>query len=286
MKQPEFEEIAENLFLLKIPFAGIWTGVYLSRHGQNILIDSGLNAEGADSVILPALQKVGLGIPDIDLLLCTHTHGDHIGGHARLKQLGVRKIGVYAAGAEKLRNPLKYSKQIRAAFPEHSASPPAVLDGAEPDLILNDGDEIDGLRLIATPGHDSDCVCFLDTGTETLLTGDSIQGNGTDTQGCALYMNLPAYESSLKKLQLLPIQRVVTGHPYHPWVSERIEGKKAIKDCLELLKIYDTFLNAETDRDPASLAVRLIRHVNGRVPGKLFLAMYTVREHLRKKENG
>lgn len=286
-KTVSFEEKADDLYLLKIPFAGIWTGVYLIRRDRNILIDSGLDAEGVDSVILPALRELDLDIKDIDLLLCTHTHGDHIGGHARLKQLGVAKIGVYSAGADKIRDPLKYNRLIRSVFPEYSSQSPAVLDGVEPDLVFGDGAEISGLRLIAAPGHDSDCVCFFDTGTGTLLTGDSVQGNGTITQGCALYMNLPDYEASLNKLQKLDVRQVITGHPFLPWNGECIQRKKAFTDCLELLKKYDTFLNENAGMPLPELSAGLIRHLNGNVPEKLFLAMYTVREHLLKgKKNG
>jgi len=286
-KTVSFEEKADDLYLLKIPFAGIWAGVYLIRRDRNILIDSGLDADGVDSVIRPALRELDLDVKDIDLLLCTHTHGDHIGGHARLKQLGAAEIGVYAAGADKIRDPLKYNKLIRSVFPEYSSPSPAVLDGVEPDLILEDGAEISGLRLIAAPGHDSDCVCFFDTETGTLLTGDSVQGNGTIIQGCALYMNLPDYEASLDKLQKLDVGQVITGHPFLPWNGECIKSKKAFTDCLELLEKYDTFLNENAGMPLPELSVGLIRHLNGKVPEKLFLAMYTVREHLTKgKRNG
>lgn len=285
MKKPFFAEIASSIYLLKVPMGELWTGVYLVRRGRNILIDSGCNARDVDDVIVPALAQAGLTVADIGCLLCTHTHGDHIGGHARLKALGAGTVGVWATGAEKIRDPLKYSKLIRAAFPEHSPLPPAVLDGVEPELILNDGDEVEGLQLIASPGHDTDCVCFFDPASGTLLTGDSLQGNGTDMQGCALYMDLPAYTSSLKRLETLPIRQVVTGHPYHPWESECVAGKKAVTDCLELLKEYDAFLAGQANRDMADLAVALIRHLHGQVPGKLFLAMYTVREHLKKQKS-
>lgn len=283
MKQPVFHEIAENIYLLKVPMGDIWTGVYLVRRDQNILIDSGCSAADVDNVIVSALRQAGLTVPDIGVLLCTHTHGDHIGGHSRLKELGAGKAGVCSSGADKLRDPLKYSKQIRSVFPEYSSLPPAVLDGVEPELILNDGDEIGGLKILATPGHDSDCVCFFDPAGGILLTGDSLQGNGTDMQGCALYMDLPAYEKTLKRLAALPIRMVVTGHPYHPWDCECVPGGKAVEDCLELLKKYDTFLAEGTQRDPAVLAVSLIRHLKGKIPDKLFLAMYTVREHLKRQ---
>ena len=75
-----FEQMAENLYLLKIPFGPVWTGVVLLRGEENILIDSGATARDVDEVLLPALRHLGLELADIAYLVNTHSHGDHIGG--------------------------------------------------------------------------------------------------------------------------------------------------------------------------------------------------------------
>lgn len=283
MKEPRFESLGGGLSLLKIPFAGIWTGAVLSRQeGETILIDSGADAAGVDQYIVPALRAEGLEPADIDRLISTHTHGDHIGGHARLRELGVPCIGVLACGAEKLRDPLKYNKLIRAAFPRNSAPAAKKLDGAEPDFLFRDGDEIGGLTVVETPGHDNDCVSFFSHADGTLVTGDSVQGNGTATLGCALYMDLAAYESSLRRLRELPVARVVTGHPFLPWGSETVKGKKSLTDSLAFLAEYDTLLSRQPAMPLAERAAALIQALHGPMPEYLFLGMYTVREHLRK----
>ncbi len=273
----KFECITENIFLLKTPFGEVWSGVYLVRGTRNILIDSGANAEVVDQVIVPALAETGLSVEDIDLLLCTHTHGDHIGGHRRLKQLGRMQCGVIESGADKLEDPLKYSRAIRAVFPEYSPAPPPVLRGVKADLIFRGGDLIDSLKIIHTPGHDSDCVCFLDQRSGVLLSGDSLQGNGTAVQGCALYMDLPAYRNSLEKLQREPMVKVVPGHHFLP--REVSPGQ-----CLELTLLYDKLIS-EAYRDgmtsDVELAEYLIREIRGRVPEYLFLPLFTINEHLK-----
>ena len=61
MDRPRFEEVTDNIWLLKIPFAGIWTGCTLvRRNGRALLVDSGADAAGVDNVILPALKEQGL----------------------------------------------------------------------------------------------------------------------------------------------------------------------------------------------------------------------------------
>ncbi len=286
---PRFHPIGRDLLELRIPFSGIYVSVFLVNRQERAIIDSGFNARDVDAILVPALAELGLAPADIGWLLCTHTHGDHIGGHARLHALGVQKCAVWTASQDKMRDPLKYNRLIRAAFPEHSAPPAPVLDGVEPDRLLQDGDCVCGLRMLPTPGHDTDCVSWLDPATGTLLTGDSLQGNGTATQGCALYMDLPAYEASLRRLLREPISRIVMGHPFFPWCQEASETEPAgahpptaIADCLRLIEAYDTFLAAQPADDLARLATALIRHMGGNVPDKLFLAMFTAREHLRR----
>ncbi|MBS1371768.1 MAG: MBL fold metallo-hydrolase [Lentisphaeria bacterium] len=290
MDDPVFIPAAPGVDLLKTPFGEVWSGVYLVRGEENILIDSGASAAVADEVIVPALAKLGLGPGDIDLLLCTHSHGDHVGGHRRLLERGVKRCGVFSGGAEKLRNPMKYSKLIRAEFPEFSPPPPPVLDGVEPEVLIADGETVGRLKLIHTPGHDSDCVSFLDRPTGTLLTGDSVQGNGTVVQGCALYMDLPAYRASLRKLLAEPLRAVVPGHSFLPlgetFPDSPEKSRAILRECLELTGLYDILLaEAATGREPPlpELARELIRRTGGRMPAHLFLALYTAREHWKER---
>lgn len=77
------------------------------------------------------------------------------------------------------------------------------------------------MRLVTTPGHDTDTVCWLDERSGTLITGDSLQLNGTVTQGIALVMDLPGYLATLKKLKQLPIRRIVAGMIICPWAALR-----------------------------------------------------------------
>ena len=289
-KMEIFEPVADGIFLLKTPFNGLWSGVYLIRRETNILIDSGASAETVDSTILPALKDLGMELRDLSYLLCTHTHGDHVGGHHRLRELANLPCGVFEGGTDKLRNPLKYSKLIRDSFPGYSPAPPAILNGVEPDFLLKDSDTIGPLELIHTPGHDTDTVCFLDRETRTLLTGDSIQGNGTVLQGCALYMNLPDYRKSIRNLQGKTISAIVTGHPYLPWNTPVLRAEKAadcLKDALEITDLYDTIIaNAiqTGETDSAKLAEHLIRAIGGQMPEYLFLALHTITEHRKKQE--
>lgn len=169
-----FEEIVSGVCLLKSPFGAGWSGIVLLKGEENILIDSGASKEIVDNCLIPALKKEGLSLSQISLLTNTHCHGDHIGGHKRIRELSPVKIATYKSSVDKILNPLEYARCIRSVFKSDSPAPPEILDGVEADILLEDNEVIGGrLRVIHTPGHDDDAVCWFDEKTGTLISGDS-----------------------------------------------------------------------------------------------------------------
>lgn len=202
-------------------------------------------------------------------------------------ELSKVKVAAYETAAPKVQNPLKYSKLIRAVYPENSPAPPPVLLGVKPDLIMKDSDVLaERIQVIATPGHDTECVCFYDLKTKTLITGDSLQGNGTTTQGIALYMDLGAYRESLKRLKEMDIENIVSGHPYL-YCGDAAFGKEASKkyleQCEEIIEIYGAYIRKQVESgitDNITIAKGLIDHMENQHPKFLFLPLYTVDAHL------
>ncbi|MGW1682584.1 MBL fold metallo-hydrolase [Saccharopolyspora sp. NPDC002376] len=123
----------------------------------------------------------------VSLVLLTHHHPDHTDGVAQIVEL---------TGAP-----------VRALDP-------ALCRGAEP---LQDGEVIDvggvGLRVLATPGHTADSVCFaVDHDEPAVFTGDSVLGRGT-TVVAHPDGHLASYLASLRRLADLPEgMRVLPGH--------------------------------------------------------------------------
>ena len=284
-----FERVVENVYLLRVPHGGTTTGVVLLTGDKNYLIDAAGNREEVDEYILPALSELSLEISDIECVICTHTHGDHIGGFKRLCELGIREIAAYELSVPKIVEPLKYNIEIRQAFPKNSPPPSNGLEGAKVDRALKDGDVIDGrIEIVATPGHDSDTVCIYDRLTKTLVCGDSIQLNGTLVQGCGAYMYLPEYRTSMEKLISAGAECAVLGHPFLPVgdvVRGREEVKKLLEDALNLTYTYRDFVKGELDKgenDLVKIAENLVRYIDGVMPSHMFLPLYTVREHVRE----
>ena len=283
-----FYEVAAGIYRLDVPFGGIWTGVLLVRGDQNILVDSGPDAQSVDTYLVPALHRMGLTLADISWLACTHCHGDHVGGHARIRELADVKIAAFKGSKEHLEDPLRLNRDIRARFPEYSPSPSAGLRGVKPDRLMEAGETLGGfLRLIHTPGHDTDAVCWLDERTSSLITGDSLQMHGTKTQGIGLVMDLKKYLDSLEKLKALPIKNILSGHPYLPLGADA-QGVQSVRayldECMACIDYYRAFLRFHWhsgEHDLATLARMLIKACGGTVPDYLFLPLYTVSECLK-----
>lgn len=89
----------------------------------------------------------------VGLILLTHGHRDHSGGARRFAEL------TRAA--------------VRALDPAHRFGEEG-LDGG--DVITAGGCE---LRVVASPGHSADSLCFLLSADEALFTGDTVLGRGT-----------------------------------------------------------------------------------------------------------
>jgi len=283
-----FEQIAKDLYLLKVPFGPVWTGVVLLRGEKNILIDSSATGADVDTYVIPALKEMGLEIGDIYYLVNTHSHGDHIGGHARMRQLGDFQVVSYVGSKPKIEDPVPYAVATRSKFPGYSPAPQSFLKGVQVDAVLEDGAVLaNRLQLIHTPGHDDDCVCWLDIPTGTLITGDSLQANGTICQGVGFYKSLPDYLDTLRKLQPLSIQNILCGHDYAGigyWMEGESQVKTAFTYCQERVEAYDRFIRGKKDREPAVIAVDLIRELGCGMPAHLFMALYTVTEHLKNYE--
>lgn len=287
----QFEPVVPGCDVLFTPTGGPPAGVTLIRGGGAVsLIDSGIDAAVVDGCIVPALAELGLGPGDLDFVLCTHCHGDHIGGHARLRELAPRaKFGVWSAGAEKLRRPLFYSRAIRAKFPEESPAPPAVLEGMEPDILIEAGETVGGLRLIPAPGHDSEAAAFYDPERRLLVTGDSVQCNGTWGQGIALYMDLAAYRDSLARLMALEAEVLVAGHrfePFPPVLRGAEKVRSFLEESLSFSEKYDILIQeaaAGGIRSIPEIVRRLLKRIGCGTPEKLFLGCWTVASHLKEK---
>ncbi len=163
----------------RIPTSGDFINSYalVDADGSVTLVDCGLKR--APRTIVSALAAIGKHPSDVQRILLTHAHFDHVGGAAEMVQLS-RADGVdvhtddagYVETGQKVPGDASTtSGRLFARAPWGSFAPAPVA------ARLVDGQVLDiagGVRIIHTPGHTPGHVSLLHEGSGTLITGDSI----------------------------------------------------------------------------------------------------------------
>ncbi len=81
MPPPDIEQIA-----IPTPFAVGAVNAYLLRGDPLTLVDAGPRMEEAEAFLDTALAERGVAVEDLELLVLTHQHADHVGNAARLQE--------------------------------------------------------------------------------------------------------------------------------------------------------------------------------------------------------
>ena len=127
-----YEELA-GIYRLRVPFEAIYTSVFLIRLSTGpILVDCATTDTDVDTVILPALEEIGVSLSEIDGIVLTHRHGDHAGGLKRILEI-VPDIDVIAHEGPIADGLFAY------ALPGHTEDCIGVLDMRTHTLISGDG---------------------------------------------------------------------------------------------------------------------------------------------------
>jgi glyoxylase-like metal-dependent hydrolase (beta-lactamase superfamily II) len=213
--------------------------------------------------VLPAaLEKEGITIADIDIILNSHIHFDHTAGNAPIKEASKAKVYIHADEAKYFNNPgLLFEHEIktiieiimgkehldeeRRSYLEEETGPGAFVDV---DGVLNDGDliELGGdciFRVVHLPGHTQGSVGFLWEKEGIMLSGDAIQGVCGHGGGLPILDDLSAFEDSLERVKNIPIKTLVHTHPFRgltipqTTILQRAEIDRYIDECSEFMKI-------------------------------------------------
>ncbi len=125
------------------------TNCYLLFSGTGTLV---VDPPSAQAERLDVIEQAARGA--IEGILVTHTHPDHIGGvRALASRTGARVLAHAAAQA--------------------------VLGLDLPFMALDEGDEIAGWGVFATPGHRADSLTFFSKENGCAIVGDLVAGYGT-----------------------------------------------------------------------------------------------------------
>jgi glyoxylase-like metal-dependent hydrolase (beta-lactamase superfamily II) len=233
---------------------GPGTNTYLIGSGPDtVVLDPGPDDPAHMEAIVAAA-----GPRRIRQILCTHTHVDHAPGASTLRKVtGATVVGITAPNTD-------HDYELRF------------------DRILADGDsvDVDGIviRVLHTPGHASNHVCFLLESTGMLFTGDHIM------QGSTVVIwppdgSMRGYLESLRRLRQVDLRVLAPGHGYliedphaeiDRLISHRLKRESKVRDAVQSAGGNAT-LNA------------LLPRVYDDVPRTLHsMAAHSLRAHLQK----
>jgi len=175
--------------------------VYLIVGGRELaLIDAGA---GLDDSVIESIQALGFDPKSISKIIITHSHWDHSGGAARIKEVSGAEVAVHERGAEVLE---------KALYPYKAKFKPVKVD-----TILRDGDKISlgpyELQVIHTPGHTPDSICLLMkyADKKVLFSGDTVKAWGK-LGVVGAETDFKAYKRSLERLSELKVDVLLPGH--------------------------------------------------------------------------
>ena len=238
--EPLAEEVSPGVHRvpLPLPMDGLHAvNVYVLEDGDGLLlIDGGWALEASRARLDHALAALGAGIGDVRRMLVTHAHRDHYTQAVALRRengapisLGIGERDVLQLLVDPARpNTGRWAEQLVAAdAPVLARKLAGLLEETatqaqwweQPDRWL-EGEEVHDLgarrlRAVATPGHTSGHMVFVDDDARLLFAGDHVLPHitpsiGFEAAGGAL--PLGAYLHSLAKVRALPDATLLPAH--------------------------------------------------------------------------
>jgi glyoxylase-like metal-dependent hydrolase (beta-lactamase superfamily II) len=210
---------------------------YLLEDGGRVtVVDAGCPAYRPQ--LESALREIGRTIDDVEAIVLTHAHIDHVGFSQILQD--ERGTPVYAHGLElpqaQTGKPPKTEGSYLTAILRHSTARRVVFHiarngGARPPKLarvetFTDGDQLDvpgGLRAIHTPGHSPGHCVLHAAGEGAVFTGDALCGWNTVTGEQGPILPPPEFSNSmsqarasLDRIAEIDAQTLYFGHG-DPW---------------------------------------------------------------------
>jgi glyoxylase-like metal-dependent hydrolase (beta-lactamase superfamily II) len=192
--------------------------IYLLDGGSELaLVDVGAGMGAAE--VVANVRRAGFDPGRIEQLICTHAHGDHAGGAARMRELlPDAALSISGEVADLVRSGDEARTSIGAAKLAGIYPADYRLEPCRVDRELAEGDRIAigdlTLECIGTPGHSSGHLSFLleHDGRRSLFGGDVVFFGGTVLLQNIHDCSLGALVESLRKLRGLDVDALFPGH--------------------------------------------------------------------------
>ena len=222
---PQRTELAEPFEIIDgIYFVGgrIHLPSYLFTTPEgHILLDTAFDENVPE--IIANIRKLGFDPEDVKLLLSSHAHHDHVGGHSNMREITGATTIASAADADVIESGGKTD------FRDTGLWPPATVD-----RIIVDGEQVKlGDRVLTahfTPGHTKGCTTWTTVVEENGKQYDLVVLGGLNVNRTEPLIDNPRYPDmpqqfawSFARLKVLPVDVYLGAHGYWYGLNEKRE---------------------------------------------------------------
>jgi hydroxyacylglutathione hydrolase len=283
--------ISEHIYTTRVSFTAQIPGAstIISRFvnlflvaGKSLnLIDAGV--AGGEDNIWAMVEESGRNARDIERIILTHAHPDHIGAAKGVKETLQCKV---AASEENVR----WIEDVEAQYRERPAPSfhTLVLGSVMVEERLKDGDTLDlgdggSLKVLYTPGHSKGHLAFFHEQDGVLMTGDSVPVPDL----APIYEDVAASLHSIEKMESLKDLRVAASS----WDDPRY-GEEAYRSLVDgrrqIIEIHQKVLKAKEElqsSDAMAIAKRVFETLG--LPQSEFMPSFvkTIGAHLQAGES-
>ncbi len=213
-------EIVRNVH--RIPSMG---NCYLIIEPELILIDTGLPRH-AKRILAYITEVLRRKPSDLQMIILTHSHYDHIGNAEELRRLTQAKIATHTIEADviegKVPPPRSKSLLMRTFAPLVQVKPFPV------DIKLSEGQLIAGCTVVHTPGHTLGSISILHPSSGTMFCGDALRTPHGTLQGPSEKFSADFAQAcaSVRRIAGLEFEVLLSGHgdPVLPHASAQIRA--------------------------------------------------------------
>lgn len=238
------KQVVDGIFRLGRKYHNFYL---IIEKGAATVIDAGGSRELP--LLEAALAANGLTLDDVEALLLTHGHSDHIGFAGRAAEFGVAVkvhekegplIRDFTAGTQMKPTDVPFWKPKAIVFAIEMLRAGAFRDHRFSDFeTVTDGERLDvpgRPSVVATPGHTAGHACYLLDERRSLFAGDalvteSIIESGQDPRllPAVFHADVDLARESARTLAQLPVDLLLPGHgkPWRGPIAEAVERATA-----------------------------------------------------------
>jgi glyoxylase-like metal-dependent hydrolase (beta-lactamase superfamily II) len=232
----------DGIIDIQLPLAHVGSvNAWLLRGDPMTLIDTGPRDDQALAALEDGLRREGVRLEDIELVLATHHHLDHVGLAATIQRRSGAIVAVLdrvADYAERYAAEIERDRAFAHALMAHHGVPEQVVADDEDfwefirassedfraDRRLADGECIQAggrsLRVVARPGHSTTDTLFVDDRDALAFGGDHLLArissnteiNAPDRAQDGRARSRVRYLDNLQRTAQMALSRLLTGH--------------------------------------------------------------------------